>query len=328
MKKILILGGTSFIGRNLVEKLIEMDAYELCLFNRQESAARLFPSLSKIKGDRETEYIKQIEGIDWDYVIDLSCYYPNALRRTLSTLKNVDRYIFISTCSVYNNEHKEVCLKNEESEILNCSLEEEKDRSPASYGNRKAECERILQNSGFAYTILRPALVFGKYDPTDRLYYWLYQARSHKQLVLPENGERLFSTTYVMDLVESILRALKAKDASSIYNVVTNPKSSIKEILAIAAADTLEEISLINASAEFLKQEGIKEWMDMPLWIHGDHFTYRNEKLKQELDIPFTDFRKAIIETIQYYHEINWPEPQFGIPEKKKLALISKQSTF
>lgn len=327
MKKILILGGTNFIGRNLVEKLIELDSYDLCLFNRQKSAAELFPSISKIKGDRESEDIKQIEGTDWDYVIDLSCYYPDALRKVLSTLKSIDRYIFISTCSVYDNQDKQVQLKNEESEILSCSLEEEKDHSPASYGNRKAECERILQNSGFAYTILRPALVFGKYDPTDRLYYWLYQARSQKQLVLPENGERLFSTTYVMDLVESIIRALKSNGASSIYNVVTKPQSSIKEIIEIASADTLEEKSLIHAPAEFLKQEGIKEWMDMPLWINGDHFTYRNDKLKQELGLPFTDFRKAIIDTIQYYNEIDWPEPHFGISEMKKKDLALKLGT-
>ena len=68
-------------------------------------------------------------------------------------------------------------MRDETAPILNCTIDERTDRTPASYGNRKAECERILMNSTQDYIMLRPALVYGAYDHTDRFYYWLYQVQ-------------------------------------------------------------------------------------------------------------------------------------------------------
>ena len=103
MNKILILGGTQFIGRNLVAQLLQEREYEITLFNRQQTQPNLFSGVKKIKGDRETEDIRQIAREHWDYVIDLSCYYPAALSSVLEQLQiSPKRYIFISTCSVYS----------------------------------------------------------------------------------------------------------------------------------------------------------------------------------------------------------------------------------
>ena len=168
-----------------MERLLEMDAYEVTLFNRQRTHANLFPTVSKLKGDRETKDIQQIADRNWDVVIDLSCYYPDALNSALNAIKQVEKYIFVSTCSVYDNAHTHTRLRNEKSEILGCSAAQKVDRSPETYGNRKAECERILRDSGLPYVILRPALVYGKYDPTDRLYYWMYQVNMMDTLLLP-----------------------------------------------------------------------------------------------------------------------------------------------
>ena len=167
MKNILILGGTNFIGRRLVERLLESEAYALTLFNRQRTHAELFPQVNKIKGDRETESIEQIVEGNWDAVVDLSCYFPAALENTLKALTKESKYIFVSTCSVYDNEMDRSILKNETAPVLSCSAQQRSDRSAASYGNRKAECERLLMDSGMPYVILRPSLVFGTYDPTD-----------------------------------------------------------------------------------------------------------------------------------------------------------------
>ena len=79
--KILILGGTSFIGRNLVEQLIQQDQYQLTLFNRGQTNNHLFPNLNFIQGDRNTDDILQIGNQNWDYVIDVSCYFPDSLQQ-------------------------------------------------------------------------------------------------------------------------------------------------------------------------------------------------------------------------------------------------------
>lgn len=328
MKRILILGGTNFIGRNLVEKLLESNEYEITLFNRQRTYSYLFPEINKIKGDRETNEIRQITGKNWNYVIDLSCYYPNSLERVLNSIGSLEKYIFISTCSVYENENNYTILRNEQSKILTCSSEQKTDRNPETYGNRKAECEQILKKSGFPYVILRPALVYGKYDPTDRLYYWLYQIKMNNVLLLPENGERLFSTTYVSDLVSAIIQSLKSDVQSEIYNVITHPKTSIKQIIDLASQSIKNNNSIVNGSVEFLKQNGINQWTDMPLWINGDHFTYTNKKLKEDLGIKITDFKISLLKTIEYYDNLNWQEPKYGMTESKRQGLVKKIKSY
>lgn len=323
-KNILILGGTHFIGRNLVEKLLNVNEYKITLFNRQRTGTHLFPEIQKLKGDRETHEIRQIKGKKWNYIIDLSCYYPDSLQRALNSIESVDKYIFISTCSVYDNEKNNDILKDETSPIWPCTAEQKKDTNPETYGNRKAECERILKKSGIPYIILRPALVFGKYDSTDRMYYWLHQVKTKSQLLLPENGIRTFSTTYVADLVNTIIQSLKLDLSSEIYNVISRPQTSIKQIIEYARDILQMEYSAKEASLAFLNEKKVNQWTDIPLWINGDHFTYSNQKLINDLGISLTDFSLAIETTINYYEGQEWPKPTYGMDENRKQDLLAQ----
>lgn len=324
MKKVLILGGTSFIGRNLVGHLIQKDDLELTLFNRQRTGADLFPTLRKMKGDRETADIHQISAEEWDVVIDVSCYYPNALQLVLDNLKIApERYIFISTCSVYDSANDKSPSKPENAETLSCSTAEAVDRSIDNYGNRKAECERILQKSYMNYTILRPALVYGKYDPTDRFYYWLYQVKMNKELLLPEQGKRKFSLTFVSDLVDLISTSIY-NSTNGIFNAVSHVNSSIETIVEAAKSGLDKNPNSMNASAAFLEQEQISQWMEMPLWINGDHFTFSNQKAKKELSFEPRYFDETVVETIAFYDKLDWLEPTYGIAESQRLKLLQK----
>ncbi len=327
MKSILLLGGTQFIGRNLVERLLETDQYELTLFNRQLTQSNLFPRVHKIKGNRETDDVKQIANKHWDYVIDLSCYYPDSLSRVLSYINNVDNYILISTCSVYDNENIHVQLRDESSKILSCNARQRVDRSTTSYGNRKAECERILQSSGLNHTILRPSLVYGAYDHTDRFYYWLYQVKYSNPLLLPDNGNRQFSLTYVNDLVDTIVRALTLNAQNKIYNVISLSLASILKIVDCASELLHKDVRKVNAKASFLKENNISQWTDMPLWIDGDYFTYSNQKLKADFGFESTTLKDSVKNTIEYYNKLGWKEPDYGMTEKTRQALIKKTNS-
>ncbi|MFK7756866.1 MAG: NAD-dependent epimerase/dehydratase family protein [Flavobacteriales bacterium] len=327
MKKVLILGGTNFIGRNLVEKFLELDEYEITLFNRQVTHSTLFPSVNRIKGDRESDDITKISRTDWNYVIDLSCYYPQALERVLKSINKVDKYIFISTCSVYDIEANSSVMKDEESKILSCSISQLADRSTDSYGNRKAECERILVNSGVPFIILRPALVFGKYDSTDRFYYWLFQVKKMDTILLPENGKRIFSTTYVHDLVDAIIRSLSQSVSSEVFNVITNPKTSIEQVVNIAGQTLRTEFSSAHASLSFLEKNQVNQWTDIPLWLKTDSFTFSNERVMHKLGMKPTEFEVSISETIRFYEKLDWPKPKSGFSESKLLDLIEELKT-
>ena len=328
MKQLLILGGTNFIGRCLVEELLKSGDYVITLFNRQKTNPELFPEVEKIKGDRRTDDVRRLSEKRWDAVVDLSAYYPEPFEHILQYINtDLDAYVFISTCSVYNNEANRSPLKSESDEVLGCTADQRLSQLPDAYGEKKAECERILMNSNFRYTILRPALVYGKYDPTDRLYYWMYQARHNSEVLVPDNGERTFSVTYVYDLVASIVAALKSPEQQKIYNVTTDPQTSIANLVKYSAELTNKTVSHINASPEFLKENNIGQWVDMPLWIDGDYFTYNNEALLRETTVQPTDFRKSMKETIRFYEEQNWPVPGYGIDEEKRQQLLDRLSS-
>lgn len=325
MKKLLILGGTQFIGRNLVERLQKEKDFELTLFNRQMTGGGLFQDVQKIKGDRSTDDIQQITGKDWDFIIDLSCYFPKDMKGVLEQLTgSVKRYIFISTCSVYDNEKNQEKMRTEETPVLGCSREEMTDRSPRSYGNRKAECERILMKSGLDNVIFRPALVYGLYDHTDRFYYWMHQVKNGNQLLLPDKGERSFSITYVEDLVEAIVLALNPGVSGGVYNIISSPQTSIRKIVEAVAGELGKKLDWINASPEFLKSNEISEWTDMPLWINNDYFTYSNQQLQENFDLRLTNLKDSMAVCRKYYDSLNWHTPAYGLSDPQRMKLIHK----
>ena len=323
MNKILIIGGTNFIGRNLVDKLLSINRFDLAIFNRGITNPDIFPQIQKIKGDRDTDEISKIGEEDWDYIIDLSCYHPDSLLNILkNTTDKLKRYIFISTCSVYDNDIDKSFLRNETASLLDCNENERKDKSNLTYGKRKAECERVLQQSNIIYVILRPSLVYGIFDNTDRFYYWLYQVNNHHEILIPNQGKSLFSVTYVKDLVNTIIESISSENHSQVFNVTTFPKLSISMIIEYTSELLNKKPKLINATSKFLNSEQINQWTDMPLWLDCDYFTYDNSKLIKNLDVQFTEFKKSIAETIAYYQKSGWAEPKYGINETKKQELI------
>jgi len=326
MQKVLILGGTRFIGRVLVEKLLEMNNFSITLFNRQKSNPALFPELQKIKGDRETEDIKQILQKDWDYVIDISCYYPVSLEKLISSLEGkVGRYIFISTGSVYKFENHANQLINESAKVRKCTNEEKIDTSDSSYGQRKAECERVLLNADWLdKIILRPSVVYGKYDSSDRLYYWLYRIKTCSKIILPDKGEEKSNYTFVQDFIELIIKALTISKHSIIYNACTHNPLTLKGLLnSIENAFNIHS-EYINAPAEFLEKNNITPWADIPLWLNGKDLVMDNSKVIKDFNINFTDFNESISKTINYYNTTQWNEGKAGMRIEKEKELIEK----
>jgi 2'-hydroxyisoflavone reductase len=300
MKKILILGGTQFIGRNLVEQL---QGYEITLFNRQQTNADLFPDIHKIKGDRETDDIKQLSGVYWDYIIDLSCYYPEGLAALLTELKGqVGRYIFLSTLSAYLLDTEQ--FKSPITEDTATLVGDE----PGGYGQRKADCELLLlQADWLDKIILRPSIVYGKYDYTDRFYYWLYRAHLEQPFVIPESTDKI-TLTYVGDLVNVIMQAMEIKDHRVIYNVSTHAPLTLKEMVLYMN----NNVALTEIPAEKLLANGVLPEQDVPLWFNCP-LMLNSERLIQDFQPVFKSFEASIHETAAYYSALGWPVPKAGV---------------
>ncbi len=317
MGKILILGGTNFIGRNLVEGLLKTNKYQLTLINRGKTNSHLFPNVEKRIGNRNEETVTELIKGHWDYIIDVSCYFPKSLSYILKSItSDISKYIFVSTCSVYQNTDQ--LLKDEKSPTLTYEDNQLDDSSNHSYGQRKKACEDLLVSSGLNYTIFRPALVYGQYDHTDRFYYWLHQVKEYDHILMPNYGNQKFSITYVKDLVQLIISSIHPSKDNNIYNAISHPEASISQIVNCTKHYLNIHPDLSNISSSKLSKHNIAEWVDMPLWINSDYFTFSNKKILSNFSKSPTSLDLSIGETIK----LRWPKPSYGISRAKQLQLL------
>lgn len=323
MKKVLVLGGTQFIGRNVVERLLELEQYEITLFNRQRTNSDLFPTCTKIKGDRDTNDIDQLVNQYWDFVIDISSYYPNGLDNFLSKMKDkIGRYIYISTCSVYdlNEENQHTTISESNFPILSCTEEQKLDTTMQSYGNRKAACESVLMKYDWLdKIILRPCIVYGKYDHTDRFYYWLYKIHQQQPFVFPKCENEKITLTYIADLVNIIIKSLEIKEHSVFYNTSTHEPFSLKQIL-LKMDNNMKGVEI---EVPTLIENGITPGVMSPLWFNIN-LKVSNEKLLKDFNFQCIPFEQSIAETIAYYEDKNWYPPKAGFDSEKEHQLFNK----
>jgi 2'-hydroxyisoflavone reductase len=326
--KVLILGGTGFVGRILTENLLKSN-YKITLFNRGKRNPGIFPEVKHLFGDRETDEIEQIASGDWDAVVDFSCMQPDNLNRILGLLEGkVERYIFISTASVYplDNPSELKFPLTEDEEILPCSEEQRMTKDILSaYGNKKAECERILLgNKWMDAIIFRPAVIYGRYDPSDRFYYWLFRAKTQSEILIPEYGKSKATNTYSEDFAKILQEAIEIEKFSNVYNAVTHPPVSLKEIVETASGIMGTSPSFINAPLDFLREHKVTEWMDLPIWINDYDLVLNNSKLLNDYKTKPVSFEESVSKTIGYYDSLGWEEGRYGLKAEREKELIQK----
>jgi 2'-hydroxyisoflavone reductase len=326
MKKILILGGTGFVGRILTENLV-FSGIKPVLFNRGKRNPGLFPYLRHIKGNRLTEDINRIAGENWDVVVDFSCMFPDNLEEILNILKGkVGRYIFISTLSVYPMDDPEFWKDpvNEVAATLGCTPEQRKDPDVNStYGQKKAECERILLGRNDIDSIIfRPGLIYGRYDYTDRFYYWLYRAKAVSKILMPEEGKERFTATHSEDFAKLIESAISVDKHNKLYNAVTHSPVTLKHYVDEAANLLGTKPDFINAGMDFIESEKLVPWGDLPAWIGSMELCADNSKALRDFPVNFLSFDSSLKSCIDYYSSLNWPVPKTGISLEKEKELV------
>lgn len=326
MKKVLVLGGTQFIGRVLVETLQQLGGYEVVLFNRGKTNTDLFAEVRKIHGNRETADLYQTCNEDWDAVVDISGYYPNTVQAYAQKIKDhCKRYIFVSTGSVYNLENSENKLIPEDFELLTCTEAQRTDATMATYGQRKVACEQaLLQTDGLDTIILRPSVVYGSYDPFDRHYYWLYRVKKRSKILFPDGNADHDTFTFVNDLAQIIIAAIDLPKHRQIYNVNTHPITDLQDIVQSMAAAIGTTPQMVLASPEFLDEQGVQVWADLPLWMNGSFLMMDNSRLLADFPITLTPLTESFQKTAQWYAQLGWPLPKTGLSLEEEADLMEE----
>lgn len=262
--RLLILGGTAFLGRHLVEAA-RAGGHHVTLFNRGLTNPGLFPEIEQLHGDRDGG-LDVLSGATWDAVIDTSGYLPRVVRQSAEFLQNVAaHYIFISSVSVY----KDFTVQGIGEEYPTTALEDEHSEEVArDYGALKARCEQVVASYFPNHSlIVRPGLIVGPHDPTDRFTYWVRRFAAGGQILVPGRRDRPVQFIDARDLADWTIRMAEAGTVG-VYNA-TGPNQSASMADLVAALQTLSKTAspVWIDDETFLVNRGVEEWSDLPLWL-------------------------------------------------------------
>ena len=263
--RLLIIGGTRFLGRALVEDALAR-GHKVTLFNRGKTNPELFPEVERITGDRDGG-LEALEGRTWDAVVDTCGYFPRIVRASAEALRDsVGTYVFISTISVYADLSKPVDESSPLGTMEDETLEEFGDEFQY-YGPLKALCEQAVQDAyGERALIIRPGFIVGPHDPTDRFTYWPVRVARGGRVLAPGPPERPLQFIDVRDLAGWIIRLLE-DGRTGLFNA-TNEGVPMGEVLAGADVEWVSDAWLV--------EQGVAE-EHLPLWSAEPAFAALHE---------------------------------------------------
>ena len=263
--KILVLGGTGFLGPHLVE-VMQQRGHTPTLFNRGKTRPNLFPDVEKLRGDRDGD-LSALRDRRWDAVIDTSGYVPRVVRASAELLApNVRQYVFVSSISVYtqtttpglDETHPVSVIDDPKTEVID----------ERTYGALKALCEQAVEATlPGRTTTIRPGLIVGPGDPSDRFTYWPVRVAQGGEVLAPGNPADPVQLIDVRDLAAFIITTLE-KGHVGVFNA-NGPAETLTVEAMLGACKTASgsDARFTWADAEFLEAQQVAPWSDMPVWV-------------------------------------------------------------
>lgn len=257
---ILIIGGTRFLGRHIVEAALAA-GHRLTLFNRGQTNPDLFPEVEKLRGDRATD-MSALQGRRWDAAIDICGYVPRVVRASTTLLAgSVAHYTFISSISVYADFKQPHMDESAPIGVLADPTTEE--ITNETYGPLKVLCEQVVEQAfPNRALIVRPGYIVGPHDHTDRFTYWPHRVARGGEVLAPGDPEAPVQFIDVRDLAEWIVRMVAAR-STGIYNA-TGPEYALEmgRLLAECKQLTGSAAHFIWADEAFLETHKV----ELPIW--------------------------------------------------------------
>jgi 2'-hydroxyisoflavone reductase len=267
--KLLVLGGTLFVGRHVVEAALAR-GHEVTLLNRGRSNPELFPEAEKLRGDRDGD-LSALGGRRWDTAIDVSARLPRWVRTSTGLLADsVEHYTFVSSVSVYADTSSP---GTDESAVVHRLEDEgvEEITSAETYGALKALCEQAAEETlpGRVLSV-RAGLIVGPYDGTGRFTYWVHRIARGGNVLTPEPRDQPVQFVHARDLADWIL-AMAESRRTGLFKA-TGPESplTMERLLEAIGAATGSDANLAWRGARFLEEAGVEAWSDLPLWLGTD----------------------------------------------------------
>jgi 2'-hydroxyisoflavone reductase len=320
--KLLVLGGTKFLGRATVEAALARGHW-VTLFNRGETNPGLFREAEKLRGDRTAD-LSALEGREWDAVIDPSGYLPSVVRASAEALAgSVGHYLFVSTVSVYASLAQPVDEDSPVAELGDLPDDRLTD-DYSNYGALKALCEQAVADVfGKQQASVRPGLIVGAHDPTGRFTYWPHRVARGGRVAAPAPPDALVQFIDAKDL-GSWLVALSEQRAGGVYNA-THPGRSWSETLETCRAVSGSDATFEWLPPELLVEHEVGEWMELPLWISDPDSAAMHEtdvSRAVESGLTFRPLEETVRDTLEQAETVDG----VGLTPEREAELLAAHS--
>lgn len=347
---ILILGGTGFLGPHFVEAARNR-GHKLTLFNRGKSnptrfSGEEFQDIEQLRGDRKSD-LAALEGERrWDAVLDTSAYLPADVKRSAELLApRVGQYLIISSISVYAD--NSTPHADETAAVATLADPTVTEITGETYGGLKALCEQAAEAAlPGRTTVVRPGLIVGPGDTTDRFTYWPARAARGGEILAPGAADNPTQVIDVRDLAEFLVHLFETRNFDVFNADAPAGKLTMGAVLAACqkAATAANRIQCVRAPCEqpaaasssvtwvpagFLEQQQVSAWQDMPAWIPptGEYaaFGLRSTARAQAAGLKYRPLEATVRDTLQWW--LSLPEerrakPKAGISPEREAEVL------
>lgn len=314
--KILIIGGTKFLGRHLITAA-QARRHDITLFHRGRHASEGIENVEEIFGDRNDDLAK-LKNQRWDACIDTCGYLPQTVKKSSEMLKDaVEQYVFISSVSAYADfsdsdydENAALAVLSEEQKTRASEIDPKSEMSAVAladmYGALKALCEQETRKVFADKTlIVRSGLIVGAFDTTDRFTYWAMRVASGGEVLAPGAPNRFVQLIDARDLAEWIVLMIE-NNRNGVYNATGKPfELTMGKLLEEIRCASRSDATFTWASEDFLKREKVKEWSEMPLYLaesvkEAEGFLSANIDKAVQVNLKFRPFSDTIQDTLRW----------------------------
>jgi len=303
--KILVMGGTSFVGPAFAEMALAR-GHELTFFNRGRTNSHLFPGVERVTGDRTVaEDVEQLRGREFDVVLDNSCYFPRVIDLVTDIVKDtVKQYVVISTISVYSG--YDLTGMTEDAELATLEDPTTEEVTGETYGGLKVLCEQAAQRAlPDRTTVIRPGLIVGPMDRTDRFTYWPVRVSRGGEVLAPGEPDQDIQFIDVRDLMSFTLKCIEERQLGVFHCTAKAGSITTGGMLEQSRKISGSDATFTWVDADFLEQQEVAAWSEMPCWIppEGEYAGFGSVDVSRAMaaGLSFRPLSDTIHDTLEWW---------------------------
>jgi len=325
--RLLVLGGTRFVGPHFIAAA-QARGHEVSIFNRGRTNVGRVKNVEVLNGDRDGK-LDALKGRKWDAVLDTSGYIPRIVKMSADLLADsVGQYAFVSSVSAYASF---AAPNDEKSPVARIADESIEKVDGETYGALKVLSERAAEKAmPGRVTVLRPGLIVGPEDNTDRFTYWPARVARGGEVLAPNSPGDRIQIIDVRDLAGFTLRCLEQRTMGT-FNVVSSPgQFTIGQLLDACRASAANNATLTWVPASFLEEQKVQGWSDMPVWVNavGDEAAFADTAAARAISagLRIRTLADTVSDTLAW-HRTRPPEQQeklkAGISPEREVQVLT-----